>query len=226
MQDNQKKYRKKYAVMTVFFLISASFLFGCGNKDSAVPETEEFLFSAEEEKSDHTSQKSEEPAEKAERKKAEADSGTVEENPERKKVFVYVCGEVQASGVYELEQDSRVFEAIAKSGRADRKTLRRKRLIRRRVVVDGEQIYVPSLDEVKGAGVVSEVTERTDDGKININTAEKEELMTLTGVGEAKAQSIIAYREEHGGFQSIEELMQIEGIKEGVFNKIKEDITI
>lgn len=80
MQDNQKKYRKKYAVMTVFFLISASFLFGCGNKDSAVPETEEFLFSAEEEKSDHTSQKSEEPAEKAERKKAEADSGTVEEN--------------------------------------------------------------------------------------------------------------------------------------------------
>ena len=89
MQDNQKKYRKKYAVMTVFFLISASFLFGCGNKDSAVPETEEFLFSAEEEKSDHTSQKSEEPAEKAERKKAEADSGTVEENPERKKVFVY-----------------------------------------------------------------------------------------------------------------------------------------
>ena len=83
-----------------------------------------------------------------------------------------------------------------------------------------------SLDEVKGAGVVSEVTERTDDGKININTAEKEELMTLTGVGEAKAQSIIAYREEHGGFQSIEELMQIEGIKEGVFNKIKEDITI
>jgi hypothetical protein len=52
----------------------------------------------------------------AERKKAEADSGTVEENPERKKVFVYVCGEVQASGVYELEQDSRVFEAIAKAG--------------------------------------------------------------------------------------------------------------
>ena len=216
MQDNQKKYRKKYAVMTVFFLISASFLFGCGNKDSAVPETEEFLFSAEEEKSDHTSQKSEEPAEKAERKKAEADSGTVEENPERKKVFVYVCGEVQASGVYELEQDSRVFEAIAKAGGLTENAAA-EAVNQARVVVDGEQIYVPSLDEV---------TERTDDGKININTAEKEELMTLTGVGEAKAQSIIAYREEHGGFQSIEELMQIEGIKEGVFNKIKEDITI
>ena len=160
-----------------------------------------------------------------ERKKAEADSGTVEENPERKKVFVYVCGEVQASGVYELEQDSRVFEAIAKAGGLTENAAA-EAVNQARVVVDGEQIYVPSLDEVKGAGVVSEVTERTDDGKININTAEKEELMTLTGVGEAKAQSIIAYREEHGGFQSIEELMQIEGIKEGVFNKIKEDITI
>ena len=178
MQDNQKKYRKKYAVMTVFFLISASFLFGCGNKDSAVPETEEFLFSAEEEKSDHTSQKSEEPAEKAERKKAEADSGTVEENPERKKVFVYVCGEVQASGVYELEQDSRVFEAIAKAGGLTENAAA-EAVNQARVVVDGEQIYVPSLDEVKGAGVVSEVTERTDDGKININTAEKEEQKVL-----------------------------------------------
>ena len=223
MQDNQKKYRKKYAVMTVFFLISASFLFGCGNKDSAVPETEEFLFSAEEEKSDHTSQKSEEPAEKAERKKAEADSGTVEENPERKKV--YVCGEVQASGVYELEQDSRVFEAIAKAGGLTENAAA-EAVNQARVVVDGEQIYVPSLDEVKGAGVVSEVTERTDDGKININTAGKEELMTLPGIGEAKAEKILRYREEHGAFRSIEDVMQIEGIKEGVFNKIKEDITI
>ncbi len=114
MQDNQKKYRKKYAVMTVFFLISASFLFGCGNKDSAVPETEEFLFSAEEEKSDHTSQKSEEkPAEKAERKKAEADSGTVEENPERKK-YSYMFAEKFRLRAYKLEQDSRVLKRLRK----------------------------------------------------------------------------------------------------------------
>ena len=77
MQDNQKKYRKKYAVMTVFFLISASFLFGCGNKDSAVPETEEFLFSAEEESRiiHHKRAKSQQRRQKE--KKAEADSGTV-----------------------------------------------------------------------------------------------------------------------------------------------------
>ncbi|MFR7977325.1 MAG: SLBB domain-containing protein [[Ruminococcus] torques] len=68
-----------------------------------------------------------------------------------KKVFVYVCGEVQASGVYELEQDSRVFEAIAKAGGLTENAAA-EAVNQARVVVDGEQIYVPSLDEVKGAG--------------------------------------------------------------------------
>jgi competence protein ComEA len=61
---------------------------------------------------------------------------------------------------------------------------------------------------------------------VNINTASAEELMTLTGIGEAKAESIIRYREENGGFQRIEDLMEISGIKEGVFEKIKDDIII
>ena len=101
----------------------------------------------------------------------------------------------------------------------------------------GEVLYDKTSAEITVSTIATPIPENStisDSGspqstaqeKININTAEKEELMTLTGVGEAKAQSIIAYREEHGGFQSIEELMQIEGIKEGVFNKIKEDITI
>ena len=81
-----------------------------------------------------------------------------------------------------------------------------------------------------GTGVAETgITSGTDgkkQGKININTAGKEELMQLTGIGEAKAQSILDYREEHGRFTSTEELMQIEGIKEGVFNKIKDNITI
>ena len=61
--------------------------------------------------------------------------------------------------------------------------------------------------------------------KININTAAKEELMTLSGIGASKAESILKYRQEHGNFQSIEDLKKIEGIKDGVFNKIKDDIT-
>ena len=62
--------------------------------------------------------------------------------------------------------------------------------------------------------------------KININTAAKEELMTLSGIGASKAESILKYRQEHGNFQSIEDLKKIEGIKDGVFNKIKDDITV
>ena len=61
---------------------------------------------------------------------------------------------------------------------------------------------------------------------MDLNTASREQLMTLSGIGEAKAASIIAYREEHGGFRKIEELMEVEGIKEGVFNKVRDQIRI
>lgn len=67
---------------------------------------------------------------------------------------------------------------------------------------------------------------KPQDGKVNLNTATKEELMTLSGVGESRADSIIAYREENGRFQNTEELMQISGIKEGLYNKIKDNITV
>ena len=63
-------------------------------------------------------------------------------------------------------------------------------------------------------------------GKINLNTSTKEELMTLPGIGESKADSIIKYREEQGKFQSIEDIKQIEGIKDGVFQKIEDLITV
>ena len=66
----------------------------------------------------------------------------------------------------------------------------------------------------------------TSDGKIDINTAAKNELMTLSGIGEAKADAIVRYREEHGEFQKIEVLMEVEGIKEGVFQKVKDQIKI
>ena len=61
---------------------------------------------------------------------------------------------------------------------------------------------------------------------MNINQASREELMTLPGIGEAKADSIIQHRETMGNFGTIEEIMEIEGIKEGVFRKIEERITV
>ncbi len=65
-----------------------------------------------------------------------------------------------------------------------------------------------------------------DMGKVNLNTATEEELMTLKGIGQSRAQAIIRYREEYGPFQSIEDIMKVSGIKEGAFQKIKEDITV
>lgn len=63
-------------------------------------------------------------------------------------------------------------------------------------------------------------------GLVNLNTATKEELMTLKGIGEAKAEDIIRYREKSGGFKKIEDIMKISGIKEAGFQKIKDNITV
>ncbi len=156
-----------------------------------------------------------------------------EAGQETDSAFVYVCGAVCSPGVYELKSGARVFEAIELAGGMTEEAAQ-EIINQARVVSDGERIYVPTTEEAEsyaeGTGVDGmEVTEGTDgkeQGKININTAGKDELMTLNGIGEAKAQSILTYREEHGKFSSIEDLMKIEGIKEGVFSKIKEDITI
>lgn len=143
--------------------------------------------------------------------------------------FVYVCGAVFAPGVYELKQGSRVYEAVEAAGgmtsEADETYLNQAELTE-----DGERIYVPSKEETRkeesenSAGMEGRMP--GDAGKVNLNTAAKEELMTLTGIGESKAESIIRYRKENGAFRSIEDIMKIEGIKSGVFNKIKEDIRV
>ena len=92
---------------------------------------------------------------------------------------------------------------------------------------DGQQIYVPSKKEAEESSAGTGSTNGKDSsGKININTAGKEELMTLPGIGESKAGDIIAYREEHGPFSKTEDIMKIQGIKEGIYSKIKDSIAI
>lgn len=159
-------------------------------------------------------------------------------NQKEEKVWVYICGAVNRPGVYTFDSEVRIFEVIAQAGgmtEAASATF----LNQAQRVSDGEQIYVPTQVEVNAGNVGTDASESTsdgnqsagtqtaaEDGRVNINTASKEELMTLTGIGEAKADSIIAYRETQGGFQSIEDIMQIEGIKEGVFRKIEDQITV
>ena len=148
-----------------------------------------------------------------------------EADPE-KKICVYVCGAVCTPDIYELTDGSRVYEAVQMAGgmtadaAADAVNLAR-------VAADGEQIYIPTSEEVQTQGTVPGAQSAAGgQDKVNINTASAEELMTLSGIGEAKAESIIRYREENGGFETPEDLMKISGIKEGVFEKIKDDIII
>ena len=137
-------------------------------------------------------------------------------------VFVYVCGEVEKPGVYELQEGDRVVDAVEAAGgmteEASDTWLNLAELIS-----DGQKIEVPSREQ---AEELAKVREEEESGLVNLNTASEEELMTLTGIGEAKAREILNYREEHGGFQKPEELMEIPGIKEGVFLKIKDQITV
>ena len=102
-------------------------------------------------------------------------------------------------------------------------------------MVDGEMIYVPTVEEAKEGQLdrLDNSSDRNDStdtndtsGKININTASLEQLMEIPGIGESKARAIITYRDTNGGFSSIEEVMNIEGIKEGVFSKMKEYIVV
>lgn len=154
-----------------------------------------------------------------------------EERPEgepenqQETICVHVCGEVCNPGVYELEAGSRLYEAIEAAGGMTEKAAK-DYLNQAEKAEDGQQIYVPSEEEVSCSDEQSVSGNDREDGKVNLNTASKEQLMTLSGIGEAKASAIISYREAHGGFQNIEELMQVEGIKEGVFQKVKDQIKV
>lgn len=150
---------------------------------------------------------------------------TKEEREEKKtSIFVYVCGAVLNEGVYELESGSRVYEAIEKAG-GFRENAAVTAVNQAKLLEDEEQIYVPTVEEMEKQQTENG-TAVGEAGKINLNTASKEELMTLTGIGAAKAESIIRYREQQGGFKSVEEIKQIEGIKDGVYEKIKDNITV
>lgn len=222
MQDRSRiNYRKNKLFITVA-TVAFLFLAGCGNRADESGLTE---FSAAEEPaaSEHASDASVRADPGADGASAGNGSSTGENNKD--KIFVYVCGAVCAPGVYELDEGARVYEAVQEAGgmsadaSADSVNLAR-------VAQDGEQIYILTCDEAQTEGTMPGTEITGENKKVNINTASAEELMTLSGIGESKAESIIRYREENGRFQKIEELMEISGIKEGVFEKIKDDIII
>lgn len=141
-----------------------------------------------------------------------------DEKESLEEIYVYVCGAVVQEGVYRLPEGSRIFEAIEQAG-GFREDAAPTGVNQAQVLEDEMTVYVPTVEE--------EVSnESASDGKVNLNKASKEELMTLPGVGASRAESIIKYREQNGGFQTIEDIMQVSGIKEGLFEKIKDLIKV
>ena len=120
-------------------------------------------------------------------------------------VYIYICGEVKNPGADKLSVN---LAEVVKDG--TQLTIEKKR--KRKAAQEEQSSHgMASADEA---------------GKINLNTASAEQLMKLSGIGESKAAQIISYREKNGAFKKIEDIMNITGIKEGVFGKIKDDITV
>lgn len=137
-------------------------------------------------------------------------------------IYVYVCGHVGKPGVYAVDKDARIYDAIVLAGGVSEDG-RGEALNQAEHMTDGQTIYVPGLEEEYA---VSSEEADSEDGWVNLNTASREELMTLPGIGESKAETIIQYREEHGAFKAVEDLMAIPGIKEGIYNRIKDQVRV
>lgn len=166
---------------------------------------------------------------------------------EAKTLVVHICGAVSAPGVYELPAGSRIIDAVEAGGgflpEADEACCNLAEEI-----VDGCQIYIMTKSEScadgqteKKAGIQTspdsdmQTTDRNvrsnstpalENGLVNLNTADVAALMTLPGIGESRAKAIISYREQHGAFAKIEDIMKISGIKQAAFSKIKDKITV
>lgn len=137
-------------------------------------------------------------------------------------LYVHVCGQVKEPGVYQVEEGARIYDAVQLAGGFTEEAFE-EAVNLAKMVTDGEQIRIPDYTEAEQFWIGEQQTESS---LINLNSATKEQLMTLTGIGEARAKDIIAYREEYGGFQTVEDVMKVPGIKDAAFAKIKNDITV
>ena len=147
----------------------------------------------------------------------------------QKEIVVHICGAVNYPGVYYLTEGQRLYEAIHKAG-GFREDANEDYLNQAMPLEDGMKITVPTMEETAVETIeeniitISETSKQEQ--KININTADEALLCTLPGIGESRAKSIIAYRQEHGHFQRPEDIMDISGIKEAAFAKIRDYITV
>lgn len=178
---------------------------------------------------------------------------TIIENSE---IVVDVKGAVVNPGVYKLNSDSRIGDAISLAGGL-KSNASTKYLNLSKKITDEMVIYVYTTTQIKNMNIVSQVQEEcscstsdisscaganvitsgddsnnesvsdnNENNKVSINKGSKEELMTISGIGESKALAIIEYRNTNNGFNNLEDIMNVSGIGEALYNKIKDYITL
>ncbi len=175
------------------------------------------------------------------------------ENVTAASIYVHVCGQVVTPGVYSLPEGSRVWDVVeAAGGFLPEAASQAVNLAM--MVADGSKVTIPDETEAEESGFrwyetdggkaltiggaavggSNDLGQEADtgnrgsvaDGRVDINRADVAALMTIPGIGQTRAEAIVAYRETRGSFGSIEEIMQVTGIKDGLFAKIREYITV
>ena len=228
-------------VLFLTVLLSVGMLEGCGIRKSTAAE-KELVLAEESDWNMEGSVGDSGSGDTADKENGASSAGTddAKDNSEEKEettIYVYICGQVREEGVYQMPYGCRIYQVIEEAGgvteEADISAVNQAAKAE-----DGQKIYIPKEGELlsgdsegdgTGSGQTSGMegtSETFGDGRVNINTADKDELMTLNGIGESRAESIVKYREEHGSFSRTEDLKNISGIGDGIYNKIKEDICV
>ncbi|NLC18309.1 MAG: ComEA family DNA-binding protein [Clostridiales bacterium] len=216
--------RNIVVVLLLLFVIASGFFYSCKyNADKSV------ILSGIEDKGSNSGIGSGNSLNKSvteEDIKADEPTGIRQQARQTEMIAVHICGAIKEPGVYELEEGARLYDLIVLSGGLNEDAAG-DYINQAQKLTDGKRYYIPTVKELEDLSIAERLegtgNDDEDDGRekqVNINTADAAELMTLPGIGEAKANSIIEYRNTNGKFKTIEDLMKIPGIKEGLFNRI------
>lgn len=198
-----KKYKHFTVLMITAVLVLLFFLTSCKKKEEVI------LLEEQEEVLENTSK---------------IDENTVAEAP-KQALYVYICGAVVNPGVYEMKPGNRITDVLDKAGGFTKEACRNYVNLAKRIE-DEEKIFIPRKDEIFDLSDELKKPLNQNSKKININTADVQELKELPGIGDSKAGAIIEHRQKYGKYKKIEDIMKISGIKEAMFYKIKDRISV
>lgn len=217
---------KRYRWLLLFLLVTMANLIGFIMEEVRKPSIE-FELESTVRKDSHLAEVEEKGLETVEL--IESNKNVVEEQ----EVPVYICGAVQSPGIYYVKSSAIVNDVLQLGGGFTTEAYK-EGVNLARTITGHEKIYIPFKEEASDLSVVvedlndsSQINDRNEGyGKVNINLAGESELMTLPNIGEVKAKAIINYRETIGVFKTIEEVMNVVGIGEKTFERLKDFISV